>query len=151
MNGKVELRQLSARDEARLTGGIGSCGRELCCATFLVDFEPVSVRMAKDQDLPLNPLRIAGACGRLMCCLKYEHPLYQEFAEQAPAIGASVETPDGDGTVRRAQRAGREGRRPDGGRRTGEPLRAGRRVLVAQGIRLALSRRSSRGPFVGIA
>jgi cell fate regulator YaaT (PSP1 superfamily) len=99
MNGKVELRQLSARDEARLTGGIGSCGRELCCSTFLVDFEPVTVRMAKDQDLPLNPLRIAGACGRLMCCLKYEHPLYQEFAEKAPAIGASVETPDGDGTV----------------------------------------------------
>ena len=99
MNGKVELRQLSARDEARLTGGIGSCGRELCCSTFLVDFEPVSVRMAKDQDLPLNPLRIAGACGRLMCCLKYEHPLYQEFAEKAPALGAAVETPHGDGTV----------------------------------------------------
>jgi cell fate regulator YaaT (PSP1 superfamily) len=99
MDGKVELRQLSARDEARLTGGIGSCGRELCCSTFLVDFEPVSVRMAKDQDLPLNPLRIAGACGRLMCCLKYEHPLYQDFAERAPAHGAKVETPDGDGTV----------------------------------------------------
>lgn len=99
VNGKVELRQLSARDEARLTGGIGSCGRELCCATFLVDFEPVSVRMAKDQDLPLNPLRISGACGRLMCCLKYEHPLYQDFAEQAPGVGEQVETPDGDGTV----------------------------------------------------
>jgi cell fate regulator YaaT (PSP1 superfamily) len=99
MNGKVELRQLSARDEARLTGGIGSCGRELCCATFLVDFEPVSVRMAKEQDLPLNPLRISGACGRLMCCLKYEHPMYQEFAEQAPAVGEHVETPDGEGTV----------------------------------------------------
>ncbi len=76
LHARVELRQLSARDEARLTGGIGSCGRELCCSTFLVDFEPVSVRMAKDQDLPLNPLRISGACGRLMCCLKYEHPLY---------------------------------------------------------------------------
>ncbi len=99
MNGRVELRQLSARDEARLTGGIGSCGRELCCATFLVDFEPVTVRMAKDQDLPLNPLRISGACGRLMCCLKYEHPMYQDFAEQAPAVGEQVETPDGEGTV----------------------------------------------------
>ncbi|MGH8859779.1 MAG: PSP1 domain-containing protein, partial [Jatrophihabitantaceae bacterium] len=99
VNGKVELRQLSARDEARLTGGIGSCGRELCCSTFLVDFEPVSVRMAKDQDLPLNPLRISGACGRLMCCLKYEHPLYQDFAEQAPSVGEQVETPDGAGTV----------------------------------------------------
>jgi cell fate regulator YaaT (PSP1 superfamily) len=99
LHGRVELRQLSARDEARLTGGIGSCGRELCCSTFLVDFEPVSVRMAKDQDLPLNPLRISGACGRLMCCLKYEHPLYQDFAAEAPAVGSEVETPDGDGTV----------------------------------------------------
>jgi cell fate regulator YaaT (PSP1 superfamily) len=84
---RVELRQLSARDEARLTGGVGSCGRELCCSTFLVDFEPVSVRMAKDQDLPLNPMRISGACGRLMCCLKYEHPLYR--VETALAGGAS--------------------------------------------------------------
>ncbi len=99
MNGRVELRQLSARDEARLTGGIGSCGRELCCSTFLVDFEPVSIRMAKDQDLPMNPLRISGACGRLMCCLKYEHPLYQDFADKAPALGDAVETPDGPGTV----------------------------------------------------
>jgi cell fate regulator YaaT (PSP1 superfamily) len=99
MNGRVELRQLSARDEARLTGGIGSCGRELCCSTFLVDFEPVSIRMAKDQDLPMNPLRISGACGRLMCCLKYEHPLYQDFADKAPAVGEEVQTPDGSGTV----------------------------------------------------
>jgi cell fate regulator YaaT (PSP1 superfamily) len=99
LKGRVELRQLSARDEARLTGGIGSCGRDLCCSTFLVDFEPVSVRMAKDQDLPLNPLRISGACGRLMCCLKYEHPLYQDFAERAPALGSDVETPEGDGRV----------------------------------------------------
>ncbi len=99
LKGRVELRQLSARDEARLTGGIGSCGRELCCATFLVDFEPVSVRMARDQELPLNPLRISGACGRLMCCLKYEHPLYVEFAAAAPALGSEVETPDGEGRV----------------------------------------------------
>ncbi len=99
LNGRVELRQLSARDEARLTGGIGSCGRELCCSTFLVDFEPVSVRMAKDQDLPPNPLRISGACGRLMCCLKYEHPLYEEFAAKAPAVGCAVSTPDGEGEV----------------------------------------------------
>jgi cell fate regulator YaaT (PSP1 superfamily) len=99
LKGRVELRQLSARDEARLTGGIGSCGRELCCSTFLVDFEPVSVRMAKDQDLPLNPLRIAGACGRLMCCLKYEHPLYVEFAKNAPAVGCAVDTPEGAGEV----------------------------------------------------
>lgn len=99
LKGRVELRQLSARDEARVIGGIGSCGRELCCATFIVDFEPVSVRMAKDQELPLNPLRISGACGRLMCCLKFEHPLYQDFAEKAPAIGSCVSTPDGEATV----------------------------------------------------
>jgi cell fate regulator YaaT (PSP1 superfamily) len=96
---RVELRQLSARDSARVQGGIGSCGRDLCCATFLTDFEPVTIRMAKDQDLPLNPLRISGACGRLMCCLKYEHPLYQKFQATAPAVGSRVSTPDGDGKV----------------------------------------------------
>ena len=96
---RVELRQLSARDSARVQGGIGSCGRDLCCATFLTDFEPVTIRMAKDQDLPLNPLRISGACGRLMCCLKYEHPLYQQFHATAPSIGTRVSTPDGAGRV----------------------------------------------------
>lgn len=96
---RVELRQLSARDSARVQGGIGSCGRDLCCATFLADFEPVTVRMAKDQDLPLNPLRISGACGRLMCCLQYEHPLYQRFHAQAPEIGCQVSTPQGPGRV----------------------------------------------------
>jgi cell fate regulator YaaT (PSP1 superfamily) len=99
LRARVELRQIGPRDEARLQGGIGPCGRDLCCATFLKDFEPVSVRMAKDQDLPVNPLRIAGACGRLMCCLKYEHPLYQKFREEAPKLGSAVETPDGPGTV----------------------------------------------------
>ena len=96
---RVELRQLSARDSAKVQGGIGSCGRDLCCATFLRDFEPVTIRMAKDQDLPLNPLRISGACGRLMCCLKYEHPLYQQFQATAPALGSRVSTSDGDGRV----------------------------------------------------
>ncbi|MBX6357235.1 MAG: hypothetical protein IRZ05_15465 [Micromonosporaceae bacterium] len=95
---RVELRQLSARDSARVQGGIGSCGRDLCCATFLTDFEPVTIRMAKDQDLPLNPLRISGACGRLMCCLKYEHPLYAD-SHAYPATGAKVETPEGPGRV----------------------------------------------------
>jgi cell fate regulator YaaT (PSP1 superfamily) len=99
LRARVELRQIGPRDEARLQGGIGPCGRDLCCATFLKDFEPVSVRMAKDQDLPVNPLRIAGACGRLMCCLKYEHPLYQDFHASAPKQGELVETPDGPGTV----------------------------------------------------
>jgi cell fate regulator YaaT (PSP1 superfamily) len=99
LDSKIELRQLGARDEARVQGGIGPCGRDLCCATFLKDFEPVSVRMAKDQDLPVNPLKISGACGRLMCCLKFEHPLYQEFKAEAPPVGSTVGTPDGDGRV----------------------------------------------------
>ncbi len=99
LRSRIELRQVNPRDEARVQGGIGSCGRDLCCATFLTDFEPVSLRMAKDQDLPPNPLRISGACGKLMCCLKYEHPLYQDFAATAPAIGETVETASGDGKV----------------------------------------------------
>ncbi|ASU85777.1 hypothetical protein CDO52_25885 [Nocardiopsis gilva YIM 90087] len=99
LDARVELRQVGARDEARLQGGIGSCGRDLCCATFLTEFEPVSLRMAKDQDLPVNPMRISGACGRLMCCLKFEHPLYAEFRADAPRTGAEVGTPEGDGVV----------------------------------------------------
>lgn len=95
---RVELRQLSARDSARVQGGIGSCGRDLCCATFLTDFEPVTIRMAKDQDLPLNPLRISGACGRLMCCLKYEHPLYADSGDY-PKSGQRVTTPEGEGRI----------------------------------------------------
>jgi len=80
LRARIDLRQVAARDAARLVNGVGSCGRELCCSTFLKDFEPVSVRMARDQGLPANPLRISGACGRLMCCLKYEHPLYEHAA-----------------------------------------------------------------------
>src|SRR3954462_2023853 len=99
MKARVELRQVGPRDEARLQGGIGPCGRDLCCATFLKDFEPVSVRMAKEQDLPVNPLRIAGACGRLMCCLKYEHPLYVKAHESMPKLGSRVDTPNGPGQV----------------------------------------------------
>jgi cell fate regulator YaaT (PSP1 superfamily) len=99
VDSRVELRQVGDRDAARVQGGIGPCGRDLCCATFLTDFEPVSVRMAKEQDLPVNPLKISGACGRLMCCLKYEHPLYQEFKATTPAVGATVGTPEGDGRV----------------------------------------------------
>ncbi len=97
LRARVELRQIGPRDEARLQGGIGPCGRDLCCATFLKDFEPVSVRMAKDQDLPVNPLRIAGACGRLMCCLKYEHPLYMDAHNRMPRVGLKVDTPEGRG------------------------------------------------------
>jgi cell fate regulator YaaT (PSP1 superfamily) len=99
LRAKVELRQVGPRDEAKLQGGIGPCGRDLCCATFLKDFEPVTIRMAKDQDLPVNPMRIAGACGRLMCCLKYEHPLYLDFRKNVPRLGAAVESPEGAGVV----------------------------------------------------
>ena len=99
LQSRIDLRQVGARDAARLTSGLGSCGRELCCATFLTNLEPVSLRMAKMQDLPPNPLRISGACGRLMCCLKYEHPLYAEFAREAPAVGSTVTTEEGEGVV----------------------------------------------------
>ncbi|NED95697.1 hypothetical protein G1H11_10275 [Phytoactinopolyspora alkaliphila] len=100
LRARIDLRQLGPRDEARVQGGVGPCGRETCCSTFLKDFEPVSIRMAKEQDLPLNPLKISGACGRLMCCLKYEHPLYQDFKRSVPTVGCGVETDTGvTGTV----------------------------------------------------
>jgi cell fate regulator YaaT (PSP1 superfamily) len=99
IDAKVVLTQLTARDDARVQGGIGPCGRETCCSTFLTDFEPVTVRMARDQDLPANPMKISGACGRLMCCLKYEHPLYEDFKSTTPAVGDRVESPEGDGRV----------------------------------------------------
>lgn len=99
LRSRIDLRQVGSRDAARITGGLGSCGRDLCCATFLNDLEPVSLRMARAQDLPPNPLRISGACGRLMCCLKYEHPLYAEFAATTPAVGSDVTTEEGEGVV----------------------------------------------------
>ncbi|HET9650426.1 MAG TPA: regulatory iron-sulfur-containing complex subunit RicT [Microlunatus sp.] len=99
LRARIDLRQVGSRDAARLVGGLGNCGRDLCCATFLTNFEPVSLRMAKIQDLPPNPMKISGACGRLMCCLKYEHPLYVDFAKRAPAVGERVSTEDGDGVV----------------------------------------------------
>ncbi len=96
---RVELKQIGARDEARAVGGFGPCGRSLCCATFAGDQQPVSIRMAKDQGLPLNPTKISGCCGRLMCCLKYEHGVYVSFRQQAPRRGAVVTTPAGEGKV----------------------------------------------------
>lgn len=99
LQARVELRQLGDRDAVRAVGAIGSCGRETCCSSFLKDYEPISLAMAKDQDLPTNPLRISGVCGRLMCCLKFEHPLYQEFKKTAPPVGARVESPAGRGVV----------------------------------------------------
>ena len=96
---RVELRQIGARDEAKLVGGFGRCGRPLCCAGFLSEFSPVSIRMAKDQDLPLNPMKISGLCGRLMCCLAYENELYHETKEKLPRTGQRVSTPMGEATV----------------------------------------------------
>ena len=96
---RIELRQIGVRDEAKLLGGIGPCGRSLCCSTFLGDFEPVSIKMAKDQNLSLNPTKISGACGRLMCCLKYENDYYEEVRNELPDIGTTVVTPEGDGKV----------------------------------------------------
>ena len=96
---RVELKQIGARDEARSVGGFGPCGRSLCCATFAGDQQPVSIRMAKDQSLPLNPTKISGCCGRLMCCLKYEHAAYVAFRQRAPRRGALVKTPAGEGKV----------------------------------------------------
>lgn len=96
---RIELRQVGARDEARLLGGIGPCGRELCCATFLPDYATVNIKMVKDQDLPLNPAKNSGICGRLLCCLSYEHPHYIELRARLPHRGTVVRTPDGRGEV----------------------------------------------------
>lgn len=96
---RIELRQIGVRDEAKLIGGIGPCGRPLCCATFLGEFQPVSIKMAKDQDLSLNPAKISGVCGRLMCCLKHEHDTYSQIIDKMPVEGMMVETPLGKGLV----------------------------------------------------
>lgn len=96
---RIELRQIGVRDEARKLGGLGICGRPFCCSTFLGDFQPVSIRMAKEQGMILNPTKISGTCGRLMCCLKYEQDVYTDLLKITPKIGAIVNTPDGKGNV----------------------------------------------------
>lgn len=96
---RIELRQIGPRDEAKLLGGLGPCGRLLCCATFLPDYARVSIKMAKDQDLPLNPSKISGVCGRLLCCLSYEHQQYLDMKAEMPSKGDWVQTPDGPGDV----------------------------------------------------
>ena len=96
---RIELRQIGVRDEAKMIGGLGCCGRELCCSTYLDDFHPVSINMAKDQNLSLNPAKISGVCGRLMCCLKYEHEAYAELQKITPRQGSVVDTPEGRGKV----------------------------------------------------
>ncbi len=96
---RVELRQVGSRDEAKLIGGFGRCGYPLCCMSFLSEFTPVSIRMAKEQELPLNPMKISGSCGRLMCCLGYESEQYHIMKEKMPKIGKRVSTPSGEATV----------------------------------------------------
>jgi cell fate regulator YaaT (PSP1 superfamily) len=96
---RIELRQIGVRDESKTLGSIGVCGRNLCCSQFLGEFVPVSIKMAKEQGLSLNPSKISGACGRLMCCLKYEQDTYEELMQESPHCGAVVATPDGKGTV----------------------------------------------------
>lgn len=96
---RIELRQIGVRDEAKMFGGFGPCGRTLCCKSFLKDFEPVTVRMAKDQNLPLNPTKISGVCGRLMCCLGYEYKVYKEFLQGLPKQGEAINTKEGKGRV----------------------------------------------------
>ena len=96
---RIELRQIGVRDETKMGGGIGICGRPYCCSSFLTDFAPVSIKMAKDQNLSLNPAKISGTCGRLMCCLKYEESTYEELNKRLPDEGDVVETPGGTGEV----------------------------------------------------
>lgn len=96
---RIELRQIGARDEAKMVGGFGICGRPFCCNSFLGDFQPVSIKMAKEQGLSLNPTKISGACGRLMCCLKYEQEAYDHLLRHTPKVGAVVNTREGKGTV----------------------------------------------------
>ncbi len=96
---RIELRQIGVRDESKMMGGIGICGRVLCCNSFLGEFQPVSIKMAKEQSLSLNPTKISGTCGRLMCCLKYEQEAYEDLLDRVPKVGAIVETPEGQGTV----------------------------------------------------
>ena len=96
---RIELRQIGVRDKAKMVGGLGICGRPFCCASFLDDFQPVSIKMAKTQNLSLNPTKISGTCGRLMCCLKYEQDSYEELLKITPKVGAVVKTADGNGIV----------------------------------------------------
>ncbi len=96
---RIELRQIGVRDESKKVGGLGICGRPFCCNTFLGDFQPVSIKMAKEQSLSLSPVKISGTCGRLMCCLKYEQEAYEHLLRVTPKNGAIVETPEGKGTV----------------------------------------------------
>ena len=96
---RIELRQIGVRDESKMLGGLGICGQPFCCSRFLKNFQPVSIKMAKEQGLSLNPAKISGACGRLMCCLAYEQKSYEYLNSITPPVGSTVRTPDGEGVV----------------------------------------------------
>ena len=96
---RIELRQVGIRDEAKMLGGLGPCGKEFCCSGFLNDFQSVSIKMAKDQQLPLNPVKLSGSCGRLMCCLKYEQGVYKDILNRMPKVGATVKSGDQNAVV----------------------------------------------------
>ncbi len=96
---RIELRQIGVRDESKMLGGLGICGQPFCCSRFLKNFQPVSIKMAKEQGLSLNPAKISGNCGRLMCCLAYEQPAYEYLTRVTPMVNSVVQTPDGQGTV----------------------------------------------------
>ena len=93
---RIELKQIGVRDKAKIIGGYGVCGRELCCSSYMKDFHPLSIKMAKDQGLPLNPQKISGVCGRVKCCMAYEYQVYREFSKTLPKIGARISTPEGE-------------------------------------------------------
>ena len=93
---RIELKQIGVRDKAKIIGGIGVCGRELCCSSYMKDFHPLSIKMAKDQGLPLNPSKISGVCGRVKCCMAYEYQVYREMAKTLPRMGAKITTPEGE-------------------------------------------------------
>jgi len=105
---RIELRQIGVRDESKILGGLGICGREFCCHGFLSDFHPVNIKMAKEQGLSPNPLKISGPCGRLMCCLGYEQSTYEAYWKETPAVGSFVKTPEGEGNVVDANVLGRQ-------------------------------------------
>ena len=96
---RIELRQIGVRDEAKMLGGLGPCGRPMCCSSFLGDFTSVSIKMAKEQNLSLNPTKISGICGRLMCCLNYEQSTYEDIRKRLPKVGSVVQTEDGKGEI----------------------------------------------------
>ncbi len=96
---RIELKQIGVRDQAKAIGGVGCCGRSLCCTSYMREFIPLTIKMAKEQDLPINPTRISGVCGRIKCCMAYEYPLYKQYAKGMPKRGAKITTPEGKGEV----------------------------------------------------